>query len=427
MTSRPGAVLALLLFASAPVGAAAEGIDPRASDLARQLLRGLPASSGLVLTSFSGSSDPESLAFQKDLARALAAAGAQVIDRSALEAALRGAHLTGDASAVPEVVAAMGARAMVVGSIERRGEGGRAEARVVAAPTGEVLASASVAFGKASVGVEARTLDAQLRRLADGLARGLGDLPGDLRYRHVAVLPFDSVGPRATDQRLGVVVSSEVATALRRDHGVLLVERGRLAALLDEMALGQTGLVDPAKAAEVGKLLGAESLVIGTVADAGDRYLVDARVVSASDGRVHVAESQPLPAADLVALSSDAVVLRSRSGAVFRSVLLPGWGQFYNRQPIKGATFVGAEVAAAGLALTWQVLANRADSDYRAMRTGDFAAASAKVTDRLAWRNGFLWALLAVHVLNIADAAINGQSFDSPGALGSGSSFGLTF
>jgi hypothetical protein len=61
------------------------------------------------------------------------------------------------------------------------------------------------------------------------------------------------------------------------------------------------------------------------------------------------------------------------------------------------------------------------------MRTGDFAAASAKVTDRLAWRNGFLWALLAVHVLNIADAAINGQSFDSPGALGSGSSFGLTF
>jgi len=415
VTTRAALAVLALWFLPGDAHAAPEPVDAQATELATQLLRGLPAGARrLVLSAFSGPSDPEMLAFQQQLAAALTAAGAQVIDRSQLEAALTRAHLAMSAGAVPEVVAALGAGALVVGGIERSGEGHRAEARVLAAPTGEVLASASVAFGKGSTGAEARTLDAQLRRLADKLARGMGDLPGELRYQHVAVLPFESVGPRATAQQLGVVVSSEIATALRRDHGVLMVERGRLNALIDEMALGQTGLVDTDKATEVGRLLGAQSLVIGTVADAGDRYLVDARVVATSDGRVHVAESQPLPAADLVALSNDAVVLRSRSGAVFRSVLLPGWGQFYNREPIKGAVFVGAEVATAGLALTFQLLANKADSDYKAMRTGDFAAASAKVSDRLGWRNGLLWGLLAVRLVGIADAAMSGKSYEPP-------------
>lgn len=405
------AAVVVLAFWLVPGVVHAAPVDAPAAGLATQLLSGLPPGARrLVLSAFSGSSEPEMVAFQQQLAAALTAAGAQVIDRSQLEAALTKANLSMSAGAVPEVVAALGADALVVGSIERSGEGHRAVARVLAAPTGEVLASASVVFGEGSTRAEARSLDAQLRRLADKLAIGMGELPGELRYQHVAVLPFESVGPRATAQQLGVVVSSEVATALRRDHGVLMVERARLNALLDEMALGQTGLVDTDKATLVGRLLGAQSLVLGTVADAGDRYLVDARVVATSDGRVHVAESQPLPAADLVALSNDAVVLRSRSGAVFRSVLLPGWGQFYNREPIKAAVFLGTEAAAAGLAVTFQLLANQAENDYRAMRAGDFAAASAKVSDRLSWRNGMLWGLLAVHLVGIADAAISPSS-----------------
>src|SRR5690606_28861152 len=55
----------------------------------------------------------------------------------------------------------------------------------------------------------------------------------------------------------------------------------------------------------------------------------------------------PVHAAGLVALSSDAVVLRTKSDAVLRSLLVPGWGQLYNRQEEKGALLM---VAAGGLA-----------------------------------------------------------------------------
>jgi hypothetical protein len=67
---------------------------------------------------------------------------------------------------------------------------------------------------------------------------------------------------------------------------------------------------------------------------------------------VLVAEEVKLPKAELVAFSANAVVLRSRSGAMFRSVVLPGWGQAYNDQPVKGALF-GA--ATGGLALSTAV------------------------------------------------------------------------
>lgn len=35
----------------------------------------------------------------------------------------------------------------------------------------------------------------------------------------------------------------------------------------------------------------------------------------------------------------------AQSESVFRSVAIPGWGQFYNQQPVKGSIFIGVEAA----------------------------------------------------------------------------------
>jgi TolB-like protein len=447
--SRPGSMplsffLAALLAAPAVRAAAPADLAPALASELASALRGLRVSARrLAIAPLAGTAASRVRdELRAALTRALAAQpGLEIVDAAAARAALAEASLGAGAadSKVAELGGALGADATVVGSLDAMGGDWIANVRVLASMSGSLLASAKASTAGAGTAREpadasaARTttgapysLDAEIRRLGDKLAAGIERATADARYQHVAVLPLDSVGPRAIEQQLGLLIAAELSTFLQRDHGLLLVERTRLASILDELALGQTGLVDPAKAAEVGKLAGAQSLVVGSVSEAGDRYLVDTRVVSSSDGRILLAENASLPAADLVALSSEAVVLRTRSGAIYRSLLLPGWGQFYNREPTKALVFVATELTAAGFAVAYQVLAGRAQRDYDRMHDGDFDSAFALAKDRRTWRNNFLWLTLAVHLVNVADAAISGRSFDSGVPSGS-SALGFCF
>jgi TolB-like protein len=183
---------------------------------------------------------------------------------------------------------------------------------------------------------EATGLDARMRVLAEGLAVALKRLPGDHREQRFAVVPFENVGDEAQQKSLGLVVSDLVVTDLARDHRLPMIERTQLGAVMNELALQQSGAVDDAKALQVGKLAGARALVVGRVSDGGDVFVVSARAVDAETGAVIVAEDVKLPKAELVAFSANAVVLKSKSGAMFRSVVLPGWGQSYNGDDAKG-------------------------------------------------------------------------------------------
>ena len=195
----------------------------------------------------------------------------------------------------------------------------------------------------------ARGLEARLRVLGDGLALALKRLPGDHRDQRFAVAPFAAAGADAEARSLGLVVSEALLTALARDHRLPMVERAALEQILDEQALGQSGALDDGQAAAVGKLAGARALVVGTVTEAGDAFVVHVRALDIEsaalvEGSAHSAE---LPKGELVALSARAVVLKSKSGALFRSLVVPGWGQLYNDEPLKAA-MVGGGVGAAG-------------------------------------------------------------------------------
>jgi hypothetical protein len=132
---------------------------------------------------------------------------------------------------------------------------------------------------------------------------------------------------------------------------------------------------------------------------------------------VVLAEQTVLPAADLVALSADAVVLRSTAGAVYRSVLLPGWGQFYNRQPYKGGLFIVAEVSAGVAALLCHLLGDGRAGAYAALGAGTppevFAGVRAEGQAFYQARDGLLIGLAVVHALNILDAFVFGTDYDS--------------
>jgi hypothetical protein len=191
--------------------------------------------------------------------------------------------------------------------------------------------------------------------------------------------------------------------------------------VLGEVKLGEMGLVDAKTAPRLGQLADAQALVVGSVADGGGKFLVNARIVSTDGAETLAVAQETIPAATLVAFSADAVVLRSRRDAVFRSMLLPGFGQLYNRQPGKAALFGVAEAGLLAGALAFHLSGTAAESDYRA-KTGaalgpdPVAAAAAlreRAEDRFRLRNALLWGAAGVWALNVADAYWSGVDGDA--------------
>lgn len=87
----------------------------------------------------------------------------------------------------------------------------------------------------------------------------------------IAVLPFDdgSIQNRWWGEQfeLGKGISDELVTALLKTGKFRLVEREQINAILQEQKIGAAGLVDPKSAAEIGRLLGVQYLVIGRVTE----------------------------------------------------------------------------------------------------------------------------------------------------------------
>src|SRR5690606_42106411 len=87
----------------------------------------------------------------------------------------------------------------------------------------------------------------------------------DLRYR-VAVLDFDVndlSGQVVSPQGLGRAMATEFQTPLVRSGRVTVITRLDLEKVLDELALGATGILDPDQAQALGEGAGADIVITG--------------------------------------------------------------------------------------------------------------------------------------------------------------------
>lgn len=193
---------------------------------------------------------------------------------------------------------------------------------------------------------------------------------------------------------------------------------------MKEHRLADLGVINEDTAAKFGKVLGAESLVSGTVAEAGPNYIVTVRMVDVESGRVLVSSEVSFERGGLVALSSDAVELRSRSGAMFRSLLLPGWGQFYNHEPAKGAVFLSLGLGTLATAGGFFGAAMAANADYQ-RGTLDVVGERQVANDRIQVTNILLVGYGVVWAVNVVDALLSGRSemtIDLPSSGGASAS-----
>ena len=107
---------------------------------------------------------------------------------------------------------------------------------------------------------------------------------------------------------------------------------------------------------------------------------------------------------DTAAINSDTVKVKrhSPSGAMWRSMALPGWGQLYNRKYLKAAVYGGGEIAILYSSLVQHRRYKQAREDE------DWTAADFYENDR----NRLRWWLAGLILFSMGDAFVDGHLWD---------------
>ena len=105
----------------------------------------------------------------------------------------------------------------------------------------------------------------------------------------VAVMYFESSGnPELEMLRVGL--AQMMITNLQGTEGTAIVERTRLQEILAELELSRSDMVDPEVAARVGRLLGAQRMVLGSYFELLGTLTLNARVVEVETGVILASE-----------------------------------------------------------------------------------------------------------------------------------------
>jgi len=104
----------------------------------------------------------------------------------------------------------------------------------------------------------------------------------------VAVLEFDAEGiDNVSSSALASIVRKEVIKAANYK----LVDRNSMNEILVEQGLSQSGCVSSECAVEVGKLLGVQQMISGTLSALGSLYLLDINIIDVTTGEIIKTES----------------------------------------------------------------------------------------------------------------------------------------
>jgi TolB-like protein len=95
----------------------------------------------------------------------------------------------------------------------------------------------------------------------------------------------DFTGP---DPTTGKFIAESLLSDLSQSKLLQFVERSALKQALTELKLQDSGLVDPEKAKELGKLVSADSMIVGSYFIQGGQLIINARLVDLATGRIMI-------------------------------------------------------------------------------------------------------------------------------------------
>lgn len=105
----------------------------------------------------------------------------------------------------------------------------------------------------------------------------------------VAVVEFTDLQGNVTD--FGRFLAEELITRLYETEKFRVIERQQLNKVIAEQKLSLTGVVDPASAKQLGRILGVEAIVSGTITNLSQSVKVNARLISTETGEIFAVAS----------------------------------------------------------------------------------------------------------------------------------------
>jgi len=104
----------------------------------------------------------------------------------------------------------------------------------------------------------------------------------------IAVLDFESVG---AEEHLGKAVAEIMRTELIGTKQYRVVERAQINKAISEQQLQRSGLIDDKSAVAIGKLIGADFIIVGSVVKIGSAYTINSRMIDIKTGEAKLGKN----------------------------------------------------------------------------------------------------------------------------------------
>jgi len=104
----------------------------------------------------------------------------------------------------------------------------------------------------------------------------------------IAVLPFESKGIGGALGQIDLL--DKLVTGFVGINRFKVIERAQLEKILEEQKLGMTGIIDASTAAQIGKGIGVDGVVCGSITQGGNAVTIDARLIDTETAAIIVAK-----------------------------------------------------------------------------------------------------------------------------------------
>ncbi len=205
--------------------------------------------------------------------------------------------------------------------------------------------------------------------LADNLSESLDRLTKELlsgvtlkENVKVAVLPLtDSSG----EKNIGLSIAEYLVVSLQKQSSLSLVDRVEFEKVINELTLSNSEMADTSFALQAGKMRVANYILSGSVIKSMGKYRVVVKLISTETTELVSSAATSLPVGDLDSFTKELYADKNWIvSSTFRSVLIPGWGQFHCAQPIRGTIFATAGAASVGFLIFSLVDKNNKLNEY---------------------------------------------------------------
>lgn len=277
-------------------------------------------------------------------------------------------------------------------------------AMIAAAVFGDTEASQQPAAKLAPVVIHSPGLPQAMDRMAVEMTAGI---PAGKSLAVASVVALDGA---SRDSAVDHITVEMLTTRAIQNGNVKIAEQAQVKRVMEELQMSSFGLTEERDMTKAGLVLGVDYVVAGTAHYEADETVLTFTKVETATGRAVAVWESRVPAVAAQTYLGDRVERRSRYDSLWRSAIMPGWGQFYNEQNVRGGIYVATAFTLVGLTAYQYGRFSLASDDYQSATSENESATAFSRAESMRTQAYLLIGVTAgFWVFNAVDAYFGGR------------------